>query len=147
MANLDKIFTGMDKGPETIDKNFNALNSDVGGVRSSLQWTNWSKEGLVFLNGFNDIGTKYRYANTGNVKLIELEIKVSLTSTPSGGAPTAVRLPDSLRNGIEEEHAESNRFMWIVNAQEFHVSPINSNSWWVGKDSHYMMHLFYTHTN
>lgn len=31
MANLDKIFTGMDKGPETIDNNFNALNSDVGG--------------------------------------------------------------------------------------------------------------------
>lgn len=119
----------------------------MGGVVDQLQWTNWSKEGLVFLNGFNDIGTKYRYANIGNVKLVELEIKVSLTSTPSNSAPTAVELPDSLHNEIEEEHAESNRFMWIVNAREFHVSPINSNSWWVGNDSHYMMHLLYTHTN
>lgn len=134
-------------GEPQWDVKYNKLVNAVDGVKSSLQWTNWSKEGLVFLNGFNDIGTKYRYANTGNVKLVEIEIKVSLTSTPSDSAPTAVLLPGSLENDIEEEHAESNRFMWIANAREFHVSPINSSSWWVGKDSHYMMHLFYTHTN
>lgn len=31
MAQIQKIFTGMDNGPETIQKNLEALNAELGG--------------------------------------------------------------------------------------------------------------------
>lgn len=55
MADLAKIFTGMDKGPEEIDKNFTALNNDTEKALQGAHWTDWTHNGVVVQNGFSEV--------------------------------------------------------------------------------------------
>ena len=54
MADLTKIFTGMDKGPERINDNLNALNADAEKALRGARWTDWTHNGVVVQNGFNE---------------------------------------------------------------------------------------------
>lgn len=54
MATLTKIFTGMDKGPERINDNLNALNADAEKALQGAHWTDWTHNGVVIQNGFNE---------------------------------------------------------------------------------------------
>lgn len=68
MANLSKIYTGMQNGPETIDTNFNNLNQAV-------SMTDWSTEGIVMFNGWH--GTvKYRFIQLNDAKLVCLTYNI-----------------------------------------------------------------------
>lgn len=88
MANLTKIFTGMEKGPEAIDDNFNSVESDISASKSSNPVTLsvnsgvtissdsplrvWRIGNTVFLGGATQTGPA-----TGS----------SLTTIPSGYRP------------------------------------------------------------
>lgn len=139
MADLTKIFTGMDKGPEAIMDNFNKLN---------INWTDWSNEGIVFQNGFQNYQTFYRYAQIGNAKLIELKVSVTLSSAPAGNSAIAFQVPSSIAPQMDSEHAESSKYQWLFNvAGEFHINIIDSGGWWTGEGSHYIMNMVYVHKN
>lgn len=66
MANLTRIFTGMESGPERINDNFDKLN---------INWTDWSSQGIVMFNGWH--GTvKYRYIQLSDIKLVCLTYNI-----------------------------------------------------------------------
>lgn len=137
-------------GEPQWDVKYNNLVNTVeqmGGVVNGLQWTPWTKEGLVFLNGFQDIESKYRYVTLGNVKLVEILVSVKLMTAPSDHQPTAVQLPASISDEIQYEYSESPKYGWIINGTEFHPTLHAGADWWTGNDSHYWGHLVYTHTN
>ncbi|NMV60673.1 hypothetical protein FOL80_10085, partial [Lactobacillus reuteri] len=71
MANLTKIFTGMDKGPETINDNFNKINDDNGTLNSKIDGINWSgisTEGIVYNGNFEYVAGGYSTANIGGLR-------------------------------------------------------------------------------
>lgn len=60
---LTNIFTGMDKGPEAIQANFDALNS------LATTKNDWTETGITYLNGFSrngDVPLKYATIDLGN---------------------------------------------------------------------------------
>lgn len=66
MANLTKIVTGMEKGPEAIDANFKAV---------EITDTGWITDGIVYANGFvKDAADPfaYRIVKYGNSGLINV---------------------------------------------------------------------------
>lgn len=101
MANIQKIFTGMSQGPETIDNNFNAINTElqnVDGVVNSLQWTKQTEGGLVASNNVQIKDGGYNYLDLNGVKLVLLSISIQITGdvkTPS----VVVSLPDVITPG------------------------------------------------
>lgn len=147
MANLQEISTGMAQGPEAINADLNAINAELEGVRGGLKWTDWTNEGITYFNGFKDTGTKYRYATLGNVKLVELNLIVALDTAPAGKPAKVAQLPASISSEFNAEHAESDGYQWIYNSTEFFINVLGANNWWCGKDSHYQMHMLYTHNN
>lgn len=99
MADLAKIFTGMDKGPEAIDQNFGVLNADVEG---KITVHDWSEDGLVYANGFysNQQHTVYRYIELANqIKIVELFL--SVWGAAKTGDQLVLTVPDTiaLENG------------------------------------------------
>lgn len=155
MANIQKIFTGMSQGPETIDNNFNAINTElqnVDGVVSSLQWTDFTSTGLVFQNGFKQLGSDsspksvYRFVQLKGWKLVDLQIAVTLSAAPSNTSyATAVSLPDSISYDGWHEWVENDKYQLTINGNQFRVSVLGTNGWWSGDGSHYAAHIFYPH--
>ncbi len=94
MADLAKIFTGMDKGPEVIDQNFGILNADVEG---KITVHDWSEDGLVYANGFyaKEAHTEYRYVELANqVKIVDLFL--SVWGAANTGDQQVLTLPDTI---------------------------------------------------
>lgn len=100
MANIQKIFTGMSRGPEVINDNLNAINADlqkVSGIAAGLQWTSQTKEGLVIANGVSLVGGGYSYAQIGNHKLVFLAIMLNVTgSFKEIAVQDAITVPDTI---------------------------------------------------
>ena len=90
MATLTKIVTGMEKGPEAINANFDNIITDTG----------WTKSGVTLLNGFS-IGTKadswgmqYRTIEFGSgIKLFQLAGALNVPVMKSGQTTEALKLP------------------------------------------------------
>lgn len=94
MADLAKIFTGMDKGPETIDQNFGTLKAEVEG---NITVHDWSSDGLVYANGFNSQGapTQYRYVELDNqIRIVDLFLNIY--GTFNNGDQQVLTLPDTI---------------------------------------------------
>lgn len=67
---LTKIFSGMDKGPEAIQANFEKLNAASG------SGTEWSKAGLISLNGFGGNNLCWRKYKAGGLTILEFLVGV-----------------------------------------------------------------------
>jgi len=70
MATLTKIVTGMEKGPEAIQGNFDTLNGAIG---QAVTVTDWTDAGITYLNGAtpNTAGLKYRTANFAGMHMLQ----------------------------------------------------------------------------
>jgi hypothetical protein len=85
---LTKIFTGMEKGPEAIDANFESVNTTDSG---------WSSAGITYLNGFvadssDPIG--YRVVKIGGLILFMLTGYISGTGADGDVAKLPTNLAD-----------------------------------------------------
>lgn len=98
MADLTKIFSGMQSGPEDIWSNFEKINQDlenIGGTVDGLTWSAQSRDGLVAQNGWRILGGGYSYARVGNRKLVVMDLFLSNENQGFKGnsTPTAVSMP------------------------------------------------------
>lgn len=108
MADLTKIFTGMNAGPEAIQNNFEKVNQAVenmGGELSQLQWSKTSCAGVVGSNGWEvlkeDRGSGYQILNIGGLRLIWLHLLIKKTSDFSGSASGwVVTLPSNVQPAV-----------------------------------------------
>lgn len=85
-----------------INNVINFLNSNWGGVAKRLSVSDWTDEGIVYLNGFQhqSDGTKsaYRYIDLGNGdKIVELRINL-IGPRYSDKSISAAILPDLVKN-------------------------------------------------
>lgn len=125
---------------------------NVEGVTDALQWTDVTSTGLVFQNGFNQLGSDsshesvYRFVQFKGWKLVDLQIMVTLSAAPSSTSyATAVSLPDSISYDGWHEWVENDKYQLAINGNQFRVSVLGTNSWWSGDGSHYVAHIFYPH--
>lgn len=140
MADMIKIFTGMQSGPEMIDKNFKQVFPKV--------VTN-QKGGLVFQNGFADLGSHYDYVQCNGYKIVHLVLQVSLpTNGPTSKQEViATYLPNEISFSGYTEYNENDKYRWSFNESQARLSIINDsvNGWWTGNGSHYIAALTYMH--
>lgn len=90
MATLTKIVTGMEKGPEAINDNFDKIINDTG----------WTKSGVTLLNGFSvgtesdSWGMQYRTIEFGSgIKLFQLAGALNVPVMTSAQTIAALKLP------------------------------------------------------
>ena len=85
MAELERIFTGMDAGPEAIQKNFEALNAEGNLV-------NYGSQGIVALNGSDLTGTNYSVAHFDGWSIVSLFYHLTNKYTVD-----VLQLPESIK--------------------------------------------------
>lgn len=65
---------------------------------SSLAWSGWSTEGLIYNTVKPDSNMKgYRYAQFPNGKLVELDVKIHTDGVKGGFVENAMIVPDSIK--------------------------------------------------
>lgn len=118
----------------------------------SEEWTDFTSTGLVFQNGFNQLGSDsshesvYGFVQFNGWKLVDLQIMVALSAAPSSTSNvTAVILPDSISYAGWHEWAESDGYQLAINGNQFRISVLGTNRWWFGDGSHYVAHILYPH--
>lgn len=91
MADLTRIFSGMESGPEAIQSNFEKMNQTVenmGGQLSGLNWSDLTTAGLVANNDWEILPTNrnsgYQTTQLGNKKLVWLHPILSRRSDFTG---------------------------------------------------------------
>lgn len=144
MADLQKLAHGELSWDAKINNIIDYLEDKVGS--NGLEWTDWSNDGIVFQNGFqNHKGrTKYRYAQVGNAKIVELNIDIALSEDlKTYHNVPALTYPDNIYMDGYEEHLENAQFQLMLGENRLLINAVQ-NYWWV-KDSHYTMHTVYVH--
>lgn len=89
---LTKIFSGMDKGPEAIQANFEKLNAASG------TGTEWIKAGLTPLNGFSGTNLCWRMYKAGGLTLIEFAGWCTTVAVKSNQSVDIVQVSDDIKN-------------------------------------------------
>lgn len=153
MADIQKIFTGMSQGPETIDKNLNAINTElqnVEGVTDSLQWSAPTDAGLIATNGLQiSDGSFYTYVEIGDRKLVELCLNLTRTSQYTGADGGTVMWPSSIAcNAPMSGLIDSKDCMWNSNGTSIQLTSIGDGAqhgWNPG--TLYSLHIIYTLSN
>lgn len=89
---LTKIFSGMDKGPEAIQANFEKLNAASG------SGTQWSKAGLTSINGFGGENLCWRQYKAGGLTILEFSGWCTTPTVKQGQAVDIVKVSDDINN-------------------------------------------------
>lgn len=89
---LTKIFSGMDKGPEAIQANFEKLNAASG------SGTEWSKAGLTSINGFGGDNLCWRKYKAGGLTILEFSGWCTTPTVKQGQAVDIVKVSDDIKN-------------------------------------------------
>lgn len=89
---LTKIFSGMDKGPEAIQANFEKLNAASG------SGTEWSKAGLTSINGFGGENLCWRQYKAGGLTILEFSGWCTTPTVKQGQAVDIVKVSDDIKN-------------------------------------------------
>lgn len=89
---LTKIFSGMDKGPEAIQANFEKLNAASG------SGTQWSKAGLTSINGFGGENLCWRQYKAGGLTILEFSGWCTTPTVKQGQAVDIVKVSDNIKN-------------------------------------------------
>lgn len=150
MADIQKIFTGMSQGPETIDKNLNAINTElqnVEGVTDSLQWFAPTDAGLIATNGLQiSDGSFYTYIKIGNRKIVELDLNLTRTSQYTGANGGTIKWPSSIVcNAPMAGFVNSQDCMWKSDGTGIMLTSIGDGTghgWNPG--TLYSLHIIYT---
>lgn len=128
MANIQKIFTGMSQGPETIDNNFNAINTElqnVDGVVGSLHWSDGSQEGIVVTDSRVTLNkeSQYSYLDIGGKRLVYLHVVLDVkTDMPNTNASELFSIPESIATQGSLRGTASPDTTWInLNGTNFYV--------------------------
>lgn len=145
VQNLALVSHGEPNWDVKVNAAIKALN-EVGGVASSLQWTEKSSEGLVFQNGFQNTGTNYQYIKIGNYKIVSLQLAVTLPSD-LGSTKSAIAcvLPDLIKpNDTYSEFMENEKYQLTLSEAGVMIGLASSAAgWWFGSGSHYLLNKLY----
>ena len=97
MATLTKIVTGMEKGPEAIQGNFDTLNGAIG---QAVSVTDWTDAGITYLNGMTPVSPalKYRTANFAGMHMVQFTGWITFPPFNANGTSEPLALPASLFN-------------------------------------------------
>ena len=100
METLTKIVTGMEKGPEAIDTNFEALNADA--LSNKITDTGWTSAGVVCINGFTsnpDDPLQYRIIKFGSsgLQIIQLSGIIAYFKVEKSVAKEFAVLPNNVK--------------------------------------------------
>ena len=89
MADLTKIFTGMELGPEAIDANFKAVEVIDSG---------WQTDGFTYINGASASGgnCRWRVFQRGSIGLTVFNIGINMPAMKYGQATNFVSLPAAM---------------------------------------------------
>lgn len=130
------------------------LNS-LGGAVSNLKWSEFTDDGIVYQNGFQDIGgvgqgkTGYRYAVVGNRKIVELQVALHLLTDPGNSTSqlTALTLPGTVSpSNVGSPHLINANY--AINCVDSRVDATKiGDNWQIGSNSYYLMHVMYTSDN
>ncbi|MFC2680834.1 hypothetical protein [Limosilactobacillus vaginalis] len=149
MADLTKIFSGMQSGPEDIWSNFEKINQDlenIGGTVDGLTWSAQSRDGLVAQNGWRIMGGGYSYARVGNKKLVVMDLFMSNDNNGFKGnaTNTAVSMPPefSIPNNYQGEARPDINWM-VVNSNVSFSRRDGGVVWDSGSGSMYTVHAMY----
>lgn len=153
MATLQK----MSHGEPNWDVKFNnVIDYLANGEDSAFKWTNRTSTGLVFQNGFTQMGSDidhssvYRFVQFKGWKLVDLQVMVSLPTAPSNTSEVvALNLPDSISFNGWHEWIETADYRMTINGSQFRISveDPSKKSWWFGDGSHYVAHILYAHVD
>ena len=89
---LTKIFSGMDKGPEAIQANFEKLNAASG------SGTEWSKAGLTSLNGFGGANLCWRKYEINGLKILEFSGWCKTVHLEGNASADIIQVSDEIKN-------------------------------------------------
>lgn len=144
-------------GEPQWDTKYNKLVTAVqnlGGVVDNLNWTDFTDDGIVYQNGFQNIGgrgaagTGYRYLKIGGAKIVELQVSLHLMTDPgqSTNLLTALTVPGDIAPlSTGGAILNSDKYGMGLTDGRLDVSKYGgSTSWWTGSGSYYMMHIVYT---
>lgn len=96
MADLQQLVHGEPNWDAKVNNIIEYLES--GEPISSLKWSDWSTEGLIYNGVKPDSGMKgYRYAQFPNGKLVELDVKLHTNGIKGGYIDNAMIVPDSIK--------------------------------------------------
>lgn len=149
MATLQKLT----HGEPNWDVKVNAIIDNVNNI-GDMEWTQKMTTGLVFQNGFNQMGsdeahqTNYRYVQFKGWKLVDLQVMVGLSAAPSSQTEViAVQLPDSISYDGWHEWKENIDYRQAINGSQYRISVDSptKRGWWSGDGAHYVGHIFYPH--
>lgn len=98
---LTKIFSGMDKGPEAIQANFEKLNAASG------TGTDWSTAGLTSINGFGGENLRWRQYKTGNLTILEFSGWCTIPTIKQNQTVDVVKMSDSIKNLVSGYFAQA----------------------------------------
>lgn len=145
----DKIFTGMQNGPETIQTNFSkivdALNQ-VGGDVEALSWSSQSRDGLVAQNGWRIMGGGYSYASVGNKKLVVMDLFMANDNNGFKGnaTNTAVSMPPEFSIPSNYQGEARPDINWMVIGTNLSFSRHDGGvAWDSGNSNMYTVHSVY----
>ena len=119
MANIQKIFTGMSQGPEMIDNNFNAINTElqnVDGVVDSLHWSDGSQEGIVVTDNRVTLNkeSQYSYLDIGGKRLVYLHVVLDVKQEiPNVNSQMLFSIPTEIATTGSLRGAASTEAMWV----------------------------------
>ncbi len=131
MADLTKIFSGMESGPEAIQSNFEKMNQTVenmGGQLSGLHWSELNDAGIVSSNDWQALGVNrgsgYRTANLGGLKLVWLTLLVEHTNGNFKGSQCGyiITLPENIHPAVyglggKLDDSQTSWYYWDGNHQ------------------------------
>lgn len=98
---LTRIFSGMDKGPEAIQANFEKLNAASG------SGTEWSKAGLTSLNGFGGANLCWRKYEINGLKILEFSGWCKTVHLEGNASADIIQVSDDIKNMFGAYFAEA----------------------------------------
>lgn len=135
MADLIKISTGMESGPEAIQKNLEAINKELGEAKLSL--SDPSTLGIVTYNGIA-VKEGYYVLKTAHRTLVFTQLTINFTQNVNNSPSVHVcTMPESVDDGAEKWGFAQQDVYWIKQGHEINLK-ISSNdpnySWNAGRN-------------
>ena len=133
-------------GEPQWDTKVNAVIEKVN-ANANMAWTQMSKDGIVFQNGFMDRGSSgYQYIQFNGWKLVHLKVSVKMITDNSNKQElVVVTVPDAISFPDYSEWMENPKYRWSADSNSARLSADNNAGWWVGEDSHYFANFLYPH--
>lgn len=134
MADLTQIFSGMDQGPEKIQKDLETINAELGGAKLSL--SDPSTLGIVTYNGIT-VEEGYYVLKTAHRTLVFTQLTFHFNQNVNNSPSVHVcTMPASVDDGAEKWGFAQQDVYWSKQGHEINLK-ISSNdprySWNAGR--------------